>query len=59
MESTPLVQTSFKPDRNKSIDLFSPIVPNTIEHNSSENVLSSKSERSYGLEDMSTWLGGE
>lgn len=42
MESTPLVQISLKPDKSKSIYLFSPIVSKAIEHNNSEKHLSNK-----------------
>lgn len=61
MESTPLVQTNLKPDRNIAIDLFSPIASNPVEDNSksSENLFKINGEMSYGVDDISTWLGGE
>lgn len=61
MESTPLVQTNLKPDRNIAIDLFSPIVSNPVENSSksSENLFKVNGEMSYGIDDISTWLGGK
>lgn len=57
MESTPLVQTNFKSNRDIAIDLFSPIVSKP-EQITFESVLNTKSEPSFGIDDMSTWLGG-
>lgn len=57
--STPLVQTNLQPERNLTISLLSPIASKSEEQICSDFPFNNKSEMSYGLDDISTWLGGK
>lgn len=54
-----MTQSNLKIDRSVAIDLFSPITSKNEDLTVSDKPFSFKSEISYGIDDISTWLGGK